>query len=47
MGDNIMQADISVITRKVIVPMILITLLAISVPAIISWCVLQFSGKVV
>lgn len=46
-GDNntIMQADLIHITRAFIVPVIISALLAVFIPAILSWLILQMLGK--
>ncbi|CAO3628960.1 unnamed protein product [Mucor hiemalis] len=40
-GDGVMQADIWIITRTVIVPVILAAVLSITIPGITSWGILQ------
>lgn len=44
-GDGIMQTDVWNMTKTVIIPVILIALLAINIPAITSWGILQMLGK--
>lgn len=44
-GNGIMQADSWIITRTVIAPVILVALLAITIPGITSWFILQMLGK--
>lgn len=44
-GDGVMQADIWSITRTVIVPVILAAVLAITIPGITSWGILQMLGR--
>jgi HD-like signal output (HDOD) protein len=45
-GDGLMQADLSNITRTVIAPVVLSAILAITIPGIVSWGILQMLGKV-
>ncbi|KAI7900493.1 uncharacterized protein BX663DRAFT_488410 [Cokeromyces recurvatus] len=40
-GEGIMQADLWTLTRTIIIPVILSALLAITIPGIISWSILQ------
>lgn len=44
-GNNMIQADLNLITRKVIAPVIITTLLAIITPGVISFCILYIMGK--
>lgn len=44
-GNGIMLADSWIITRTVIAPVILVALLAITIPGITSWAILQMLGK--
>ncbi|GAN04618.1 conserved hypothetical protein [Mucor ambiguus] len=44
-GNGIMLADSWIITRTVIAPVILVALLAIAIPGITSWVILQMLGK--
>lgn len=44
-GDGIMQTNVWNITRTVIVPVIITALLAITIPGITSWGILQFLGE--
>lgn len=44
-GDGIMQTDLWIITRTVIAPVIMTALLAITIPGITSWGILQMLGK--
>ncbi|CEJ00887.1 hypothetical protein RMCBS344292_14929 [Rhizopus microsporus] len=43
-GNNMIQADLNLITRKVIAPVIITTLLAIITPGVISFCILYIMG---
>lgn len=45
-GDGLMQADVSIITRTVIVPVVLSAILAITIPGVVSWGILQMLGNV-
>lgn len=44
-GQDVMQIDLMNITRTMIVPVIVSALLAITIPKLISWGVLYFTGK--
>jgi hypothetical protein len=45
-GEGVMQTNLWNITRTVIAPVIFIALLAIIIPGITSWGILQMLGKV-
>jgi hypothetical protein len=44
-GDGLMQADLSTITRTVIAPVVLSAVLAITIPGMVSWGILQVLGE--
>lgn len=45
-GNHLLEADLDAVTRKVIVPVTMTTILFILLPGMLSWIVLQMTGNI-